>query len=91
MSNPENQRGESPGQNKEIKIFVNGREKTVTEKDLSFDEVVTLAFGTPDYEQNIYTVTYHRSEDKKEGSLVKGQSVHVKAGMVFTVARTTRS
>ena len=91
MSSSTDSKTSAPGLNKEAKIVVNGREKTVAEKELSFDEVVTLAFGPPDYEQNVYTVTYRREEDKKEGSLVKGQSVHVKSGMIFTVVRTTRS
>jgi hypothetical protein len=82
-----------PDHSKEITIIVNGRQKTVTEKEMSFDEIVTLAFGTPDYEQNVYTVNYFRHEGKenKEASLVTGQTVHVKDGMIFTVVRTTRS
>jgi hypothetical protein len=49
MSSSPDSKTSAPGQNKEAKIVVNGREKTVTEKELSFDEVVTLAFGPPDY------------------------------------------
>jgi Multiubiquitin len=80
------------GEVKQITIIVNGRQKTVAEKEMTFDEIVTIAYGAPDHENNIYTVTYFRNEkEKHEGSLVRGQSIHVKDGMIFTVVRTTRS
>ena len=92
MNTPEAQKNDGPSHLKEINIVINGRPRVVTEKEMSFDELVTFAFGTPDFEQYIYTVTYFRNEhDKKEGSLVRGQSVHVKDGMIFTIVRTIRS
>jgi hypothetical protein len=42
---------------KEYTIIVNGREKTVTQDELSYDQVVALAFGTPPGNGNtIYTI-----------------------------------
>lgn len=77
----------------EVTIIVNGRKKTVPKKEeLTFDEVVTLAFGPPNYDTSIYTVTYQKGEDHKpKGSLVQGQSVKVKDGMIFDVIRTDKS
>src|SRR5439155_26700455 len=77
---------------KEITIIVNGRERVVSEKELSFDQVVRLAFPNPHTEpEYVYTVTYFKGEDaKKEGALVKGQTVKVKEGLVINVIEPNR-
>lgn len=78
---------------KETTIIVNGREKTWNEKEISFAQVVTLAFGT--YVENgstEYTVTYKRGHGSKpEGSMVKGDRVKVKDKMIFNVTATDKS
>jgi hypothetical protein len=78
---------------KEVTIFVNAEEKPWNEKEISFEQVIVLAFGT--YENNeaiTYTVTYKKGIDKKpEGSLTKGQSIHVKDKMRFNATRTNKS
>ena len=78
---------------KDITIIVNGREKTVEKKELTFDEVVDLAFDDPQRGENIsFTITYRRGPDgHKEGSLLEGKSVKVKDGMIFNVVRTDKS
>ncbi|MBK7143583.1 MAG: multiubiquitin domain-containing protein [bacterium] len=77
---------------KTVTIIVNGREKQYDGKRISFEQVVTLAFGTYEDNENIvYTVTYSKGEDKKEGSMVKGDDVKVKDGMIFNVSRTDKS
>jgi hypothetical protein len=85
MSNPNN--------TKEYKIIVNGREKTVTEKELSFDDIVALAFDNPPTGPNIvFTITYRRGHgNKPEGSLVEGETVKIKDGMIFNVTATDKS
>lgn len=84
--------GDAPGQNKEFTIIVNARQKPWSKKEISFDEVVNLAFGTSNYETSVYTVTYQKGEDKKpKGSITLGDSVHVKEGMIFDVIRTDKS
>lgn len=66
--------------NKEYTIVVNGREKTVTKKVLSFGDIVALAFDNPPTGPNIiFTITYRRGHgDKPEGSLVEGETVESK-------------
>ena len=82
----------APGQNKEHKIIVNGREKTFVGKEISFTEVVELAFGTTGDVNTIYTVTYSKGEHHKpKGTLVKGESTKVKDGMIFNVTATSKS
>lgn len=80
-------------EHKEITIIVNTREKEWGKKDISYEEVIKLAFGSYDESANvIYAVTYSRGEEPKhEGSLSKGMSVKVKKGMVFNVTPTDKS
>lgn len=78
---------------KDITIVVNGREKTVTGKELSFAQLVALAFDTPPTGENIvFTITYRRGQgEKPEGSLVDGETVKIKKGMIFNVTATDKS
>lgn len=82
-----------PDKEKAFTIVVNGREKPVTQRDLSFHDVVALAFDNPANTGNtIYTITYRRGEGSKpEGTLVEGESVKVKDGMIFNVTATDKS
>jgi hypothetical protein len=76
-----------------VKIVVNGRPKEVTGKELNFKEVVDLAYNNdPPHGPNVViTVTYSKGVDGAQGSLLPGQSVRVKAGMVFNVKATDKS
>ena len=78
---------------KEYIILVNAREKVWNEKEISFDQVVILAFGTISNDPNVsYTVTYKKGDnDKPEGIMVKGDEVKVKDGIRFNVTQTNRS
>lgn len=79
---------------KTVTIIVNTRPKTVEKnKEISFEEVVSLAYdGKPPTGPYIaFTVMYRRGHGNKEGSLVAGQTVKVKDGMIFNVSATDRS
>jgi len=78
---------------KEVTIIVNTREKTWNKKEISYEEVIVLAFGSYSNDENVvYTVTYSKGPDSHhEGSLVKGGSVKVKDGMIFNVTQTNKS
>lgn len=78
---------------KEYKIIVNTQEKTWGEKEISYKEVVILAFGTYSDDSNVvYTVTYSKGDKPhQEGSLVKGKSLKIKNGMIFNVSQTNKS
>ena len=77
----------------DISIIVNGREKTVSETELSFSEIVRLAFENPPTGENFcFTITYRNGYDcKPEGSLVEGQTIKIKKGMIFNVTSTDKS
>lgn len=78
---------------KSRKIIVNGREKITEQRDLSFTDLVNMAFENPPSGENVcFTVTYRNGHPSKpEGSLIEGQSVRVKEGMVFNVTSTDKS
>lgn len=85
--------GEGPGQHKDVTIVVNGTPFVWPKDEISYAEVVTLAF--PDYAQHpeiTYSVKYKRGQgNKPEGILDKPDSVRVKEGMVFSVSPTNQS
>lgn len=77
---------------KEVTIIVNAREKKWDKKEISYEEVIKLAFGEYIENENIvYTVAYSKAHGDKNGTLTKGESVKVKEGMVFNVNKTDKS
>lgn len=79
---------------KTITIIVNGREKTVEKGELTFNEIVKLAFDNPPYGTNtLFTITYRKggNEHRPEGHLVEGGTVKVKKGTIFNVTATDKS
>ncbi len=84
---------QSPEQKKEYTIFVNAREKKWYEKTISFDQLVLLAFGIFENNSSIaYTIAYQKGiESKSDGSMVFGDSIHVKNNMIFNVSQTNKS
>jgi Multiubiquitin len=82
---------EGPHHHEPIKIIVNGREKTVTEKKLTYAQVVRLGFDPVD-PQTIYTVTYKKGPPANpQGSMVEGDTVKIECGMIFNVTPTRKS
>lgn len=80
--------------NHHFTIIVNTREKTWDKKEISYEEVIVLAFGSYEDADNItYQVSYSRGEHPhEEGTMVKGgPDVKVKNKMVFNVVRSDKS
>lgn len=71
-------------------IFINGERKVVDKALLTYEEVVYLAFPSHD-PQNIYSVSFERAEEPREGELVAGQEVQIKNGTQFDVTLTGKS
>jgi hypothetical protein len=74
----------------EITIFVNTRKKKTTARELTFEQIVALAFD-PVPAKALFTVTYQHGICDHEGSLRPGQKVRIKDGMCFNVTETTES
>lgn len=83
----------APGHDKLFTIFVNSKPKPWSEKKISYDQVIILAFGEISTDPNVrYTVTYSRGHsDKPQGTMVQGDVVTVKNEMKFDVTRTNKS
>lgn len=74
-----------------IKIVVNGRDREVRDRSLTYQQVVKLAFPNDPVEPNtVYTVAYANPHGH-DGTLVDCQEVDIKKGMVFNVSKTSRS
>jgi len=76
-----------------ITIIVNGRPRKVNKRCLSFTEIVELAFpGSSSTPNTIYTMVYKNGpEDNPQGSLIEGQTVKLKNGMIINVTKTDKS
>lgn len=79
-------------QSRSVTIIVNTRPHPWDSKDISFEQVVELAYPGQPTDSQDFTVRYSRGPDGHgSGSLTPGHSVEVKNGMVFDVYRTSRS
>lgn len=78
---------------KEIVIIVNGREKKWEKKQITFREVIELAYGQYiDKATMVYTVAYEDGpRQNPEGSMVRGTVVFVKNKMIFHATATDKS
>ncbi|HTK61502.1 MAG TPA: multiubiquitin domain-containing protein [Pseudonocardia sp.] len=85
--------GPGNGRPREITIVINGRERTVIDQELTFEQLVALAFpNAPTGENVLFTISFRRGRgDKPEGSLLAGETVKLKDGMVFVVSATDKS
>ena len=80
-------------EDKGFDIIVNGRTYTVNKDEVTFEEVVDLAYPEGGRGELIgYTVLYYEGGGREtEGGLNEGEKVKVKDGTVFNVTRTDRS
>ena len=78
---------------KEFTIVVNGRPRLVESEELSFDELVDLAFDDPARgSQIVFTITFRNAGGRIEsGELDEGNRLKVKDGTVVNVTRTDQS
>ncbi|KAB7890368.1 hypothetical protein GBG19_03445 [Poseidonibacter ostreae] len=74
-------------------MIINGRSKTIIGKEASFLQIVECANINHSITSNtIFTITYKRGTgNKPEGSIVEGDLVKIKEGMIFNVSATDKS
>lgn len=77
----------------EVVIIVNGSPKKWQKKQISFVEVIVLAYGNfIDKPTMVYTVAFEDGpKQNPEGSMVKGDSVLIKNKMIFHATATDKS
>ena len=79
------------GHDKTYSIIVNGRQREVTDHKLTYLEVVQLAYpGEEPSDKIVFTVTYSNPHGK-DGSLVAGDEIKIKDGVIINVVRTDQS
>lgn len=78
---------------KRVSIFVNGSEEKVVKEEMTYEEIVVIAFEDfSQHPERNYSVKYTRGHgNKPEGILSPGGKVKVKNGMEFTVTPTGQS
>lgn len=86
-------RGAGANAKKSTTIIVNTREKEVEGKEVTFDQIVRLAFENPPAGAHIeITIAYRRGHgDKPDGTMQPGEPLKVKEGMIFDVTATDKS
>lgn len=76
-----------------VRIFINTREEYVEPGNISFKDLIALAFPDTTFGPNFeFTVGYRKGDDKKpEGSLVDKEDTKVVEGMIINVTATDKS
>jgi hypothetical protein len=84
--------GGDHGHDDQVTIVVNGRSKKWDKETISYQELVTLSgLPLPSGQNPGFTITYHNGPNHTDGSVVPGQSVEVRNGMIFNVTPTNQS
>jgi hypothetical protein len=78
-----------PGQEKETKIYVNTKDVVWPKKEITFEELVNIAF--PGAIKKEFDVTYVKGQSNQEGELLNGESIHIHPEMEFIVTPTNES
>ena len=79
--------------NKAFSIVINGRRRDVESEELTFDELVDLAFEDPARgPQIVFTITFREAGGRvTEGELDEGQRLKVRNETIINVTRTDQS
>lgn len=72
-------------------VFINSRPVELQKDDITFEELIVLAFPDGPGANAQYRISYRRGNDNKSGTLAAGESLKIKEGMLFDVDVTNRS
>lgn len=83
----------SGGHTRDHPVVVNGHTNTVAAEEITFEELLALAFSpVPAGRHRVFTVTYRGGPaDRPEGSLTPGSTVRVRDWMAFHVTHSSSS
>lgn len=75
-----------------IEIIINGRQRTVQDPLVTFEQIAQLAFPGAHGPNVVFSITYRKAASNPcEGELGVGGNVKVKTGTIFNVTRTDKS
>jgi hypothetical protein len=76
----------------EIEIIVNGRPRVVTGSQVTFEQIVQLAFPGSHNPNSVFSITYRKAaSNPPEGELSAGGIIKIKKGTIFNVTPTDKS
>lgn len=76
----------------EIEIIVNARPRVVTGSEVTYEQIVELAFPGSHNSNSVFSVTYRKAASTPpSGELGAGGSVKIKKGTIFNVTQTDKS
>lgn len=82
----------APRSTLESEIVVNARPKAVSGSEVTFEQIVQLAFPGSHNPNSVFSITYRKAASTPpEGELGTGGSVKIKQGTIFNVTRTDKS
>lgn len=81
----------SESKKKEKIVIINGRKYTVSDKYVSYEDILSLANIKKESQTSIIIVVFEKAENGKEGTLSPEDKIKVKDGMVFNVSTTNKS
>ncbi|HEY5367984.1 MAG TPA: multiubiquitin domain-containing protein [Hanamia sp.] len=93
LARPEIEHFISKQKHADVEIIINGRPVKWDKKQITFVEVITIAYGEYiDKPTMVYTVGYEDGpKENREGSMYKGATVCVKNKMIFHATATDKS
>ncbi len=74
-----------------VTVTINSRELQLEKEDITFEELVALAFPDGAGDNPQYRISYRLGHGQKSSTLASGQSVKLKDKMEFQVDFTNRS
>ena len=84
--------GSGHGSGDQVTIVVNGRAKKWMNEKISYDELVAASgLPLPSGPNPSFTIIYHNGPEHSDGTVMPGQSIKVRNGMVFNVTPTNQS
>ena len=76
----------------EIEIIVNARSRSVTDSELTYEQIVQLAFPGSHDPNSVFSITYRKAlSPSPQGELGVGGTVKIKQGTIFNVTKTDKS
>lgn len=71
-----------------MQVIINGRARQIEQDELSYDDIVLLAWPMNSHTKALYTVTWSVLHTRRGGEVIPGGSVKVEPKLVITALIT---